>query len=48
MIMAKIDIKIGTDQTVEIDIVDHHIEVDLSTDKIIEKALSVFKLHRKF
>ena len=30
-------IKVDTDQTVEIDIVDHHREVDLSMDKIIEK-----------
>ena len=30
LIMAKIDIEIATDQTVEIDIIDYHIEVDLS------------------
>ena len=34
IIMAKIDIKIDTDQTVEIEIVDHHIEVDLSGTKL--------------
>ena len=39
LIMAKIDIKIDTDQTVEIDIADHQIRVDLSIDKIIEKVL---------
>ena len=42
--MAMIDIKIDTDQTVEINILDHHIEVDLSMDKRIEKGLSIFKI----
>ena len=41
--MAKIDIKIDTDQTEEIDIVDHHIEVDLSMNIIIENSHSMSK-----
>ena len=36
-------IKADTDQTVRIDTVDLHMEVDLGTDKIIEKGLSMFK-----
>ena len=44
IIMTKMDIKLDTDQTVEIDTLDFHIEVDLSTDKIIEKGLSMFKI----
>ena len=44
IVMTKVDIKVDTDQTVEIDIVDHHIEVDLNMDKIIEKGISVSKI----
>ena len=43
-IMAKTDIKIDTDQPVEIDIVDYHIVIYLSTDIIIETGLSIFKI----
>ena len=40
-------IMIDTDQTVEIDTVDCHIELDLRTDKIIEKGLSMFKITKE-
>ena len=43
IIMTKVD----RGQTVNIDIVDHHIEIDLSMDKIIEKSLSMFKITEK-
>ena len=33
--MTKVDINVYTDQTVEIDTLDHHIEVDLSMEKVI-------------
>ena len=36
--------RVDTNQTVEIDILGHHIEVNLSIDKIIEKGLSMFKI----
>ena len=42
--MAKIDNKIDRDQTVEIDIVDHHRKVDLSTDIIIENGYNMSKI----
>ena len=45
--MAKIYIKIGTDKTVEIDIVDHLIEADLSTDIITENGHSMSKMTEK-
>ena len=44
IIMTKVDIKVDINQTMEIDTVDCHIEVDLSTDKFIEKGLSMFKI----
>ena len=48
LIMAKVDIEIGTDQRVEIDIVHHHTEVDFSMD-ILQRKVSVYsKLQRKF
>ena len=34
--MTKVDIKVDTDQTAEMDTVSHHIAVDLSMDKIIK------------
>ena len=37
-------IKADVDQTVEIDTIDHHIQVYLSTDKIIWKGLSMSKI----
>ena len=42
--MTRVDTKVDTDQTVETDTVDCHIEVDLSTDKIKGKSLSMFKI----
>ena len=44
IIMTKVDIKADIDPMVEIDIVNHHIKVDLSMDKIIQKDLSMFKI----
>ena len=44
--MMKVDIKVDIDQTVDIDIVECDIEVDLSTDKIIENGLSMSNLQR--
>ena len=41
--MAKTDIKIYTDQTVKIDIENHHIEVDISMDIIVENSQSMSK-----
>ena len=46
IIMTKVDTKLDTDQIVEIDTVDHHTEVELSTDNIIEKVSVLFKNYR--
>ena len=39
IIITKVGIKVDTDQTVNIDTVEHHIQVYLSTDKITEEIL---------
>ena len=41
-------IKLDTDQTVEIDTVNSHMEVDLSMNKIIEMISVCQKLQRKY
>ena len=48
IIMIKVDTtKVDIGQTVEIDSLDCHIEVDPSMDKIIEKGLSMLKITEK-